>query len=135
MGKQRIDIEYPLTTKSHNIVWEQISSAHGLERWMADRVDEHDGEFIFTWGEPWTEQDVRKAQLIEYVKFDHIRLKWEDDLEEGDEDSFWEMRIGKSELTNHLTLLITDFAEDDDADGLRILWESNLDRLHRASGL
>jgi hypothetical protein len=45
------------------------------------------------------------------------------------------MRIGKSELTNHLTLLITDFAEDDDADGLRILWESNLDRLHRASGL
>ena len=78
---------------------------------------------------------MRKAQLIEYVKFDHIRLKWEDDLEEGDEDSFWEMRIGKSELTNHLTLLITDFAEDDDADGLRILWESNLDRLHRASGL
>ena len=135
MGKQRIDIEYPLTTKSHNIVWEQISSAHGLERWLADHVEERDGEFIFTWGEPWIEQDVRKAQLIEYVKYDHIRLKWEDDEVEGDEDSYWEMRIGKSELTNHLTLLITDFADDDDADGLRILWESNLDRLHRASGL
>ena len=49
--------------------------------------------------------------------------------------TYWEMRIGKSDLTNHLNLLITDFAEDDDVDGLQILWESNLDRLHRASGL
>ena len=134
MGKQRIDIEYPLTTKSPNIVWEQISSAHGLERWLADHVTEDDGVFTFTWGEPWTEQDIRKALLIEYVKYDHIKLQWEDDEQEGN-DAFWEMRIEKSDLTNHLNLLITDYAEDDDADGLRILWESNLERLHRASGL
>ena len=131
MGKQKISIEYPLTTASPNIVWEQISSAHGLERWMADHVTEDNGVFTFTWVEPWTEQDVRKAQLIDYVKYDHIRLQWE----EEDDDSYWEMRIGKSDLTNHLNLLITDFAEDDDVDGLQILWESNLDRLHRASGL
>ena len=135
MVKQRIDIEYPLTTKSYNIVWEQISTAHGLERWLADKVEENEGEFIFTWGEPWTQQDVRKAQLIEYVKYDHIRLKWEEDEAEGDRESFWELRVVKSELTKELTLLITDFAEDDEADSLRILWESNLDRLHRASGL
>ena len=130
MGKQKIEIEYPLTTKSPNIIWEQISSAHGLERWLADHVTEENGVFTFTWGEPWTEQDVRKAQLIEYVKYDHIRLQWEEE-----DDTFWEMRIGKSDLTNHLNLFITDFAEDDDADGLRILWESNLERLHSTTGL
>ena len=134
MGKQRIDIEYPLTTKSPNIIWEQISSAHGLERWLADHVKEEAGTFTFTWGEPWTQQDIRKAHLIEYVKHDHIRLKW-DYEDEIDDDSYWEMRIGKSDLTHYLTLFITDFAEDDDTDGLKILWESNLDRLHRASGL
>ena len=132
MGKQKIEIEYPLTTQSANIVWEQISSAHGLERWLADHVTEEDGVFEFTWGEPWTEQDVRQAHLIEYVKYDHIRLKWDSDEEDAD---YWEMRIGKSDLTGYLNLLITDFADDDDADGLKILWESNLDRLHRASGL
>ena len=132
MGKQKIEIEYPLTTKSPNIVWEQISSAHGLERWLADHVTEQDGVFEFTWGEPWTEQDVREAHLIEYVKYDHIRLKW---VDEEDNDDYWEMRIEQSDLTGYLNLLITDFAEDDDADGLKILWESNLDRLHRASGL
>ena len=68
------------------------------------------------------------------LKYDHIRLKWDYD-DEMDEDAYWEMRIGKSDLTHYLTLFITDFAEDDDADGLKILWESNLDRLHRASGL
>ena len=131
MGKQKLSIEYPLTTKSPNIIWEQISSAHGLERWLADHVTEENGVFTFTWGAPWTEQDVRKAQLIEYVKYDHIRLQWE----EEDDDTFWEMRIGKSDLTNHLNLFITDFAEDDDADGLRILWESNRERLHSTTGL
>ena len=133
MGKQRIDIEYPLATKSPNIVWEHISSAHGLERWLADHVKEEDGVFTFTWGEPWTEQDIRKAQLVEYVKNDRIKLKW--DYDEDSENCYWEMRIEKSELTHQLTLLITDFADDDDADGLRILWEDNLNRLHRASGL
>ena len=131
MGKQKIDIEYPLMTTSPNIVWEQISSAHGLERWLADHVTEEDGVFTFIWGEPWTQQDIRKAQLVEFVKNDHITLHWE----EEEDDSFLEMRIEKSDLTNNLNLLITDFAEDDDADGLKILWESNLDRLHRASGL
>ncbi|MBR1410715.1 MAG: hypothetical protein IJ580_06415 [Prevotella sp.] len=134
MGKLKIDIEYPLATTSPAIVWEQISSAHGLERWFADHVSEKEGVLTFTWGEPWTEQDIRKAHIVESQKFDHIRLKWDYDDEEDDE-AFWEMRIAKSDLTHQLNLLITDFADDDDADGLRILWESNLDRLHRASGL
>ena len=38
-------------------------------------------------------------------------------------------------MTHNLNLLITDFADDDDVEGLKILWESMLDRLHRASGL
>jgi uncharacterized protein YndB with AHSA1/START domain len=133
MGKQKIDIEYPLAIKSPALIWEQISSAHGLERWFADHVTEEDGVFTFTWGEPWTEQDIRQAHIVDIVKFDHITLKWDED--EEDDEAFWEMRIAQSDLTHHLNLIITDFAEDDDADGLRILWESNLDRLHRASGL
>jgi len=131
MGKQKIDIEYPLAIKSPALIWEQISSAHGLERWFADHVNEEDGIFTFTWGEPWTEQDVREAHVLESVVNDHIRMKWD----EEDDDSYFEMRIAKSDLTHQLNLLITDFAEDDDVDGLKILWESMLDRLHRASGL
>ena len=38
--KQKLYIEYPLATKSSNIVWEQIGTIHGLERWLADYVEE-----------------------------------------------------------------------------------------------
>ncbi len=131
MGKQKIDIEYPLAIKSPALIWEQISSAHGLERWFANHVSEEDGVFTFTWGEPWTEQDVRQAHVIESIINDRIRMKWD----EEDDDTYFEMRIAQSDLTHQLNLLITDFAEDDDVDGLKILWESMLDRLHRASGL
>ena len=131
MGKQKIDIEYPLTIKSPALIWEQISSAHGLERWFANHVSEEDGVFTFTWGEPWTEQDVRQAHVIESIINDRIRMKWD----EEDDYTYFEMRIAQSDLTHQLNLLITDFAEDDDVDGLKILWESMLDRLHRASGL
>jgi uncharacterized protein YndB with AHSA1/START domain len=134
MGKQKINIEYPLATASPAIIWEQISSAHGLERWFANHVTEENGVFTFTWGEPWTEQDIRQAHIVETIKHDHIRLKW-DHEDEDDDESYWEMSIQKSDLTHNLNLVITDFADDDDIDGLKILWESCLDSLHRASGL
>ena len=45
------------------------------------------------------------------------------------------MRIEKSELTDQLTLHITDYAEADDTDYLHDLWDKNLERLHRISGI
>lgn len=132
MDNGKITIEYPLAARSPGIIWEFISTAHGLERWLADHVEEGDGVFTFTWGEPWTEQDIRTAQLLEYVKHDHIRLKWDEDQEE---QAYMEMRIEKSELTGQLSLLITDFAGQGEEEYLRNLWTKNLDRLHRTSGL
>jgi hypothetical protein len=46
------------------------------------------------------------------------------------------MRIVESKETGHLTLLVTDFAADDDEESdLQGIWEDNFERLHRVSGL
>lgn len=133
MEKQRINIEYPLVTKSTNIVWDLISTAHGLERWIADHVtDDGDGRYSFTWGEPWTERHTLTADIVEKDSHNLIRFRW---IEEEDDNAYWEMRIGRSELTGHLNLLITDYAWAEDIDDLRGLWDGNLERLHRSSGL
>lgn len=132
MTHQKITIEYPLATKSPNIIWELISTAAGLQKWMADYVEEQEDAVTFTWGEAWTQQDVKTSHILEVDKHKLIRFKWEDHEEEGD---YWEMRIDKSELTGMLTLLITDHAEADDINYIKDLWEKNLDRLHRVSGL
>ncbi len=131
---QKLTIEYPLSTQSPKIVWEFISNAHGLEKWLADTVTEVDHTMTFTWGQPWTERDTKQSRILEIEKYDHIRLLW--DYHENTPEAYWEMRIEKSELTGMLSLLITDYAADEEEkEELRGLWDANLDRLHRVSGL
>ena len=57
---------------------------------------------------------------------------WKDDT---DKKAYWELKIVRSEITGDYILIITDFAEEDDQDTLYDLWETNLERLHHATGL
>ena len=45
------------------------------------------------------------------------------------------MKIEIGEITNDCVLVITDFAEADDLDSLRELWDDNMESLHQATGL
>jgi hypothetical protein len=131
--KQKLYLEYPLTTKSHNIVWEQISTAHGLERWLADHVEEVGNDIIsLTWGEIWTDHHTLEARIMERNRNSHIKLQW---VNEEDPEAYWEMRIGKSEITDELCLYVEDFALPEDIDDLHDLWDDNMERLHQASGI
>lgn len=132
MEKRKVIIEYPLEAKSPGIIWQLISTAPGLQKWMADYVEEDDNRLTFTWGEAWTEHDTKTSRILAREKYRRIRMKWEhDDYEE----TYWEMKIETGELTGLLTLVITDFAEDGDKDYLKDLWGDNLKRLHHISGL
>ena len=131
---QKLTIEYPLSTQSPKIIWDFISNAHGLEKWIADKVTEEDDLMTFTWGHPWTERDTKQSRIIEIEKYNHIRMLW--DYHEETPDAVWEMSIQKSDVTGELSLLITDYAVDDDEEAdLRGIWDDNLERLHRVSGL
>ena len=132
---QKLTFEYPLTTHSPRIVWDMISNAAGLQKWLADKVIEGDrNTLIFTWGQPWTERDTKQSKILEIEKLDHIRMLW--DYHEDTPEAFWELRIVESKETGHLTLMVTDYASDDDeASDLEGIWEDNFERLHRVSGL
>jgi hypothetical protein len=113
-----------------------ISNAAGMQKWLADEVvEEDDNETLtFTWGQPWTERDTKQSRILAKEKFNHIRMMW--DYHEDTPEAYWELRIVQSDETGHLTLLITDYADDDDeAADLRGIWDDNLERLHRVSGL
>ena len=133
---QKLTIEYPLATNSLKIVWDMISNAAGMQKWLADEVvEEDDNETLtFTWGQPWTERDTKQSRILAKEKFNHIRMMW--DYHEDTPEAYWELRIVQSDETGHLTLLITDYADDDDeAADLRGIWDDNLERLYRVSGL
>ena len=77
-------------------------------------------------------KDERNATIVKEQKEKLIRFKWE-----GDEDpeAYCEMKIEIGEITNDCVLVITDFAEADDLDSLRELWDDNMESLHQATGL
>ena len=130
---QKLTLEYPLSTKSTKLVWDMISNAAGLQKWLADKVVEREGSMTFTWGHPWTERDTKTSRILEIEKPNYIRMLW--DYHEDTPEAYWEIRIEESDVTGMLSLTITDFAADDDEEeDLRGIWDDNFERLHRVSG-
>ena len=65
---QKLTLEYPLSTKSTKLVWDMISNAAGLQKWLADQVVEGEDFMTFTWGHPWTERDTKTSRILEKEK-------------------------------------------------------------------
>jgi uncharacterized protein YndB with AHSA1/START domain len=131
MQKQRLSLEYPLTGRKPDLLWQLLSTDHGLQRWLADEVEENDGVMSLTWGSRWGEHHTLHANIVEREKNSHIRFQW---VDEEEPEAYWEMRIGKSELTEELCLLVVDYAVADEIEDLHDLWDGNLERLHQSSG-
>lgn len=128
---QRIEMEYMLRCRSFSVLWKLISTPEGLQRWLADEVTLTGDMLSFTWGHPWKQHQVKEARLLAVNKNGYVRFRWDDDTD----DVYVELRIEKSPLTGDFMLHITDFAADEDVDDMRGLWDEDLQRMHRNTGV
>lgn len=127
MKKEKMHLEYLLNATSKNIIWAAISTPSGLEDWFADKVDSRDKNVTFHWGR--TEE--RQAEIIAIRAYSYIRFRW---LDEMAERYYFELKMTNNELTNDYVLEITDFAEPDEVEDLKELWDSQIDTLRRTCG-
>lgn len=127
MKKEKIHLEYLLSATSKNILWGAISTPAGLEEWFADKVVSDDKTVEFSWGK----SEQRVAEIIAIRAYSFIRFRWKDD--EG-ERSYFEMKMTYNELTHTYVLEVTDFAEPDEVDDMKELWESQIANLRRTCG-
>ena len=127
MKREKIRLEYLLNATSKNILWSAISTPTGLEDWFADRVVSNDKIVGFHWGK--TER--RDAEIIAIRAYSFIRFRWLDDENERD---YFEIKMNFNELTNVFVLEITDFAEPDEVEDMKELWESQVVKLRRTCG-
>jgi len=132
MKKQKVEIAHSLKSNSANIIWGLIGTAEGMARWIADEVVKKGDQLTFTWGNTWSHHEIRNATITAHEKRQRIRFKWEN---EEDGDAYVELNMERGMLTNDYTLYITDFAYPEDVDGLRNVWNDNMEKLHRSSGL
>jgi hypothetical protein len=68
MNKQRLELEYVLRSNSENIIWNTISTASGLQKWIADEVTENGDKLTFTWGDIYKHHETRTATILKSVK-------------------------------------------------------------------
>ena len=71
--------------------------------------------------------------MISKKKDDFVKFRWLEAEEEG-EDTFFELRIRVDDLTGENSLLITDFADDDEVEDTKDLWEAQVTKLRRVLG-
>ena len=115
-------LEYPVRC-SPGILYEFLSTPAGLQEWFADKVDERDGLFTFSWN--GTED---KADLLDKEEAKFIRFHWT----HAAKDEYFEFSIEKSEVTNQTILIVKDFAEKKDIKDQSQLWEYQVkDLFHR----
>lgn len=111
---------------SEDMVFEFVSTESGLSEWFCDDVNIRDGVFTFNW-----DGQIQQAKLVKEIPPISIRYQW---LDKND-GSYFEFRTQKDELTNDISLIITDFASDKaDEASARLLWHSQVDKLLHVLG-
>ena len=120
--KQLFEIEFPVRC-SPSILYEFLSTPAGLQEWFADKVDERDNVFSFSWNGT---TDMANVIDLEQEKF--IRFHWM----HAPKEEYFEFRIEKSEVTNQTILVIRDFADKGEVKDQSQLWDSQVkDLFHR----
>eukprot|EP01012_Entosiphon_sulcatum_P037798 TRINITY_DN48702_c0_g1_i1.p1 TRINITY_DN48702_c0_g1~~TRINITY_DN48702_c0_g1_i1.p1 ORF type:complete len:134 (-),score=26.61 TRINITY_DN48702_c0_g1_i1:33-398(-) len=111
---------------SEDMVFEFVSTESGLSEWFCDDVTIRNGVFTFIW-----DGQVQQAKLVKELPPSYIRYQW---LDKND-GSYFEFKTQKDELTNDISLIITDFASDkSDEESARLLWNSQVDKLLHVLG-
>lgn len=122
MSKQLYTLEYPVRC-SPSILYEFLSTPAGLQEWFADKVDERDNVFFFSWN-----GSSQKAEVLESQEEKYIRFHWLD----APKEEYFEFSIEKSEITNQTILVVKDFAEKKEMKDQSMLWDYQVkDLFHR----
>jgi hypothetical protein len=124
MAKQLYTLEFPVRC-SPVILYDFLASPAGLQEWFADRVDDRDNIFSFTWN-----GTIEKAEVLEKEQDKFIRFHW---LHTPKEE-FFEFKIEKSEVTNQTILVIKDFAEKKEIKDQSRLWDYQVKELFHRLG-
>src|SRR5436190_28564 len=114
--KTMYTLEYPVRC-SPAILFEFLSSPVGLQEWFADKVDQRDQTYYFSWN-----GSSDTAEVVDQIENDYIRYRWD----YYDVDEFFEFRIEQSSITNEIILKITDFADKTDLKDQERLWNSQV---------
>ena len=122
----KFEMEFPIKV-SQKLLFQYISTPSGLSEWFADNVNSRGEIFIFIW-----DDSEESAKLIKKINNEKIQFQWLDDEQT---DYYFELRIQFDEITKDVSLIVTDYAEDEDeVEESKLLWTNQISDLKKVLG-
>lgn len=125
--KVRYEIEFPINS-SPQLLYQYISTPSGLQEWFADNVNSRGEFFTFIWND-----SQEKARLASKKSGEKVKFKWVDENNK-DTEYFFELNILVDELTKDVSLMVVDFATQDEIEEATQLWENQISDLKHVIG-
>ena len=123
--KIKFEIEFPIHATPH-MLYQYFGTPSGLSEWFADNVNSRGEVFTFIW-----DGSEEKAKVLQERPEEKIKFKW---LEDQDPKSYFEFRLEIDEITKDVSLIVTDFAEEDDIEDSKMFWENQIEELKHTIG-
>ena len=125
--KKSFTIEYDFHA-SPQLLFQYLSTPSGLSEWFADNVNSRGELFTFIW-----DDSEEEALLLQKKNNEKVRFQWVDDENDSD-DYFFEFKIMVDEITKDVSIMIVDFADEDEVDEAKMLWENQISDLKQVLG-
>lgn len=123
--KVKYVLEFPIQA-SPSLLYNYISTPSGLSEWYADNVNSRGELFTFIW-----EGSEEQAKMVSKKSGERVRFRWNEDEESN---YYFEIKIQVDDITKDVSLLITDFAQEDEIDEGKMLWENMVGNLKQVLG-
>ncbi len=125
--KNKYQLEF-LINVSPSMLYQYLTQPSNLAQWFADDVNVRGQIYTFVW-----DDEKVKAKIGRQKKNERVRYTWLD--EDGNETGYYtDFKINVDELTDDVSLIITDFS-DEDEESFNLLWENQIEDLKHYLGV
>ncbi len=125
--KEKIEMEFVIQA-SPTLLYQYIATPSGLSEWFADNVNSRGEFFTFIW-----DGSEEQAKLLTKKNGERVKFRWLSDDEDG-LPFYFEIRIQVDEITKDVAIIITDFADEDEIDEVKMLWTNQISSLKQVLG-
>lgn len=123
--KIKFEIEFPIHASPH-MLYQYFGTPSGLSEWFADNVNSRGEIFTFIW-----DGSEEKAKVLQERPEEKIKFKW---VEDEDPKAFFEFKLEIDDITKDVSLIVTDFAYEDELEEAKMFWENQIDELKHTIG-
>ena len=127
MSKIKFELEFVIQA-SPQLLYQYMHTPSGLSEWFADNVNARTEKYSFIW-----DDSEEEALLLRKKPNKFVRFRWLNGDDDQD-DCYFEMQIVVDEITKDVSIVVIDFAEEDEVEETKMLWESQIGDLKQVLG-